>query len=219
MAKTNKQIEAIISELRNDHVETKPLTVDWSELMGEDMEGWTSYEALECEACHSTVVVRNTGGDEHRYIEQEDEDGNPVECMGTIHAEGPMMNYFYPCDIRDTEDAARKIAHLPLCVVEMRDGQTGLALTGGGMDLSWSICEAYIALGYLPPAHFAGSLPRFAGMKLTTNVRIILAACARSCEIRSRWALRGVEEVKAVAKWIRAEQRKRKAEGRPLVRY
>lgn len=83
--------------------------------------------------------------------------------------EGPMMNYWYPLDEStysswskfDPKDAALKLADLPLCVVEV-DGQYGLALTGGGMDLSWDICKAFVALGYLPPAHFA-DLPNFAG--------------------------------------------------------
>lgn len=68
-------------------------------------------------------------------------------------AEGPMMNYFWPVHNRgNLEEMAVSIADLPLCVVEFEDsGEIGLALTGGGMDLSWEIAEAYIRLGYRPP--------------------------------------------------------------------
>lgn len=83
-------------------------------------------------------------------------------------AEGPMMNYWYPLEYEsdtfggnfDPMQAAAKLIDLPLCVVEV-DGHFGLALTGGGMDLSWEICAAYITLGLLPPTHFS-DLPRMA---------------------------------------------------------
>jgi hypothetical protein len=76
-------------------------------------------------------------------------------------AEGPMMNYWYPCPaVEDNpQDAATKLLGLPLCVVEV-DGEWGLALTGGGMDLTWEIIEAFVRLGQLPPAHFASGLDR-----------------------------------------------------------
>lgn len=80
-------------------------------------------------------------------------------------AEGPMMNYWYPVERIDSDDdavsAAVAIRDLPLCVVRVGDDY-GFALTGGGMDLSWDICAAYVATGNLPPAHFA-DLPSFAG--------------------------------------------------------
>lgn len=78
------------------------------------------------------------------------------------HAEGPLINYMYPVAHGDDEDLARdwavRIAELPLCVV-MLDGVTGLALTGGGMDLSWSIARAFVAIGYRPPMGPCASLP------------------------------------------------------------
>jgi hypothetical protein len=112
---------------------------------------------------------------------------DPDHCDGNIPlVEGPMMNYYYPVKLYDCADAARKIAHLPLCVVEMRDGETGLALTGGGMDLSWEICEAFICLGYYPPAHFC-DLPEMADKYMNERTLKIIKACQESCRILAGW--------------------------------
>lgn len=92
-------------------------------------------------------------------------------------AEGPMMNYWYPVNEQDREysrfepkDAAGKLDHLPVCVV-LVDDEYGLALTGGGMDLSWEICDAFIALGFLPPVHFA-DLPAMASRWTDMHQRV-----------------------------------------------
>ena len=90
----------------------------------------------------------------------------------------PMMNYHYPLGERDSFDEkdARAIRDLPLCLVYFNESEEyALALTGGGMDLSWSIVEAYIRLGYVPPIHFS-KLPRFAGYKVDKRKRIIVEA-------------------------------------------
>ncbi len=107
-----------------------------------------------------------------------------VEALNTsvYIGDGPMMSYWYPCQIDDTTEAAFTLAEhsLPLCVVEV-DGETGLALTGGGMDLSWEICMAYMVLGYLPPLHYA-DLPGMAGKRATPYNLAVIAACKRSAE-------------------------------------
>ena len=110
------------------------------------------------------------------------------------------MNHFYPCELRNlsTEDAARAIAHLPLCVVEFEDGETGFALTGGGMDLSWQICDAFISCGYLPPLQYC-DLPDMAGQEKHPRTQLILAACQRSAEIAEGWAHRRRESLRAMA--------------------
>lgn len=73
-------------------------------------------------------------------------------------AEGPMMNYWYVLEnnrfgdeIDRAYSMATKLAGLPLCVV-LLDDAIGLALTGGGMDLSWEIAEAHLRLGYSVPS-------------------------------------------------------------------
>jgi hypothetical protein len=116
-------------------------------------------------------------------------------------AEGPMMNYWYPLPKKsyfggggyDQKDAD-KIRHLPLCIVSFEDGGEGLALTGGGMDLSWEIAEAFCRLGHLPPLHFC-DLPEMAGMKLTPERKWVLDACRRSCEVVRHQAERAQERL------------------------
>jgi hypothetical protein len=113
-------------------------------------------------------------------------------------ATGPAMNYLYPLDTRDIDevDAAIKIAGTPLVLVETVGGEYGLALAGGGMDLTWEICEAYIALGYLPPVTYA-DLPGMAGKPEGEMDHLIIAACRRSYEVATnqlKWRLERFNE-------------------------
>lgn len=108
----------------------------------------------------------------------------PESCDTETLAEGPMMNYWYPVRIEDNADAARKLVDLPLCVVEV-DGETGLALTGGGMDLSWEICEAFIRLGHYPPVHFE---PPLEAGELSERRKQIVRASLKANKIASDWA-------------------------------
>lgn len=73
-------------------------------------------------------------------------------------AEGPMMNYYWPLTHwlnADPYEFAERLRSFNLCLVkiEIEDDNAlwALALTGGGMDLSWDIAAGYIALGFLPP--------------------------------------------------------------------
>lgn len=116
-------------------------------------------------------------------------------------AEGPMMNYYYPVDLDDAADAARKLADTCLCVVEV-DGRDGLALTGGGMDLSWEIAAAFVTLGYLPPVHFA-DLPNMAGMGATTRNLTTAAAMVRSCELMAARMVRNVDHLGRIVAGLR----------------
>lgn len=180
--------------LNCDAIDVTPQNIDWSDALGEDMEGWHSYECFECDTCGHQMVATSLGEHECRDLLSEDKDGNPNHCRGTLSSEGPMMNYWYPVKLADCEDAAWLIAHLPLCVVEFEDGRTGLALTGGGMDLSWEICEAFIALGYFPPLHFC-DLPRMAGRGKSDKDKATIAACQESCRIAEGWAARKRERL------------------------
>ena len=159
-----------INKLSGDAVDTKPIDCSWPERLGENLDGWTSYEAVECNGCgHEFVAV-----------------GLCVLCpkCGGIadQAAGPMMNYFYPVPIQDCEEAAKKIQHLPLCVVQFEDDTTGLALTGGGMDLTWDIVRAYLALGYLPPVHYC-RLPNLSGWENYPDAEYVIRACEMSTEV------------------------------------
>jgi ribosomal protein L32 len=201
--------------LNCDAIDCTPITIDWSETMGEDMEGWRAFEAFTCDECGRTVVASSLGECECKdllptiYIANESGDGSDGEvdneCDATINAEGPMMNYWYPVKLDDCEEAALKIAHLPLCVVEFEDGTTGLALTGGGMNLSWEICEAFVALGYWPPLHFC-DLPKMAGRGKSEKDQLLIADCMESCSIAEGWAARKRERLQEL-----------KAEGLPVV--
>lgn len=198
--------------LNCDAIDVTPQTIDWQEVMGEDMEGWRAFECFTCDGCNREVVCSSLGENEHRDIEHEvivmvegEEEYQRCTCDASISFEGPMMSYWYPVKLDDCEDAARKIAHLPLCVVEFEDGRTGLALTGGGMDLSWEICEAFIALGYWPPLHFC-DLPRMSGRGKSDKDQATIAACMESCSIAEGWAARKRERLQAL-----------KAEGLPVV--
>lgn len=90
----------------------------------------------------------------------------------------PAMNYVYPLPSPPPDDWKTRVS---CCTCVEIDGAPYLALTGGGMDMSWEICESFIALGYYPPAHFA-ELPSMAGRGESKADRAILAACRRSLE-------------------------------------
>jgi len=75
-----------------------------------------------------------------------------------------------------------------------------LALNGGGMDLSWDICRAYMLLGYLPPLSCC-ELPRLAGMnyRRVRNAKV-LQACKYSVEVSTSYARRVKEKLRALTR-------------------
>lgn len=172
-------------------LDTHSIDMDWSEGWGEE---WEYVEAPSCE-CGTYATW-----DDDAYVwtcpdascEHHGRELDPHEHG----AEGPMMNYHYPLpslgDASDEYDAADRIRDLPLCVITWQDGRDetySLALTGGGMDLSWQICEAFMRLGFLPPARFA-DLPGMAGVGKSEDDRAVVAACVRSLEesaVRLEW--------------------------------
>jgi hypothetical protein len=89
----------------------------------------------------------------------------------------PAMNFIWPCEPsyrRSLEDAATMIEELAGATAlvtitppedSVEDETTGIVLTGGGMDLSWDICAAYICCGQIPPIRLLEDLPLFAGAK------------------------------------------------------
>jgi hypothetical protein len=198
-------------DLRAGSIGATPIDMDWSqETMNydglDDEKGWQFWEAQECQECGVRKVFHNGGGDErHRDISERS------KCEGYYSmAEGPMMNYWYP--IKDEPDldpakAALAIHDLPLCVVQV-SGNWGFALTGGGMDLSWEICEAYTRIGQLPPVHFC-NLPRMAGRGPNIGSygdakrdAYIMAACRASVRVqmmRAKWALKHLRDMSVKA--------------------
>jgi hypothetical protein len=167
-----------VKQLYCDTVTYKPRDMDWSEGY---IEEWEIIQPYDMDDFKDNVDWNET------HLGASDYD-----CM--VEDNQPMMNYFYPLPNEaryggalDKYDA-QAIINLPLCIVNLvEEGETGLALTGGGMDLSWEICEAYIRLGYLPPLHFC-ELPRMAGRGTSARDRTIIRACKRSCAVSIGWA-------------------------------
>ncbi len=160
-------------------VDSTPIAYDWSASRYDDDLPWRYVAAETCPECGAVVIY---AGDHADGCERADEDGD--ELAG--YDGGPMMNYYYPAEIDDPAAAARLLADTCLVPVEVA-GRTGLALTGGGMDLSWEIVGAFVALGMLPPVHFA-DLPRMADRRTADpDTLTAIAACLRSCEVMAGW--------------------------------
>lgn len=128
-------------------------------------------------------------------IEDDDENAFTREVLeslenGDVEAsvEGPMMNYWYPVERIDESNAAEAafaLRDLPLVVV-MVDDAWGIALSGGGMDLSWEIATGYVVLGELPPVHF--ELPAMADGD-SPRKRYVFRAMLRSLNVMHGWML------------------------------
>lgn len=165
-----------VSQLRADTVDVRPRDYSFSSENWAEMHegGWRARIAIECEECHAVYVGEG-----------------PVECENTdcerfneevgSGDDGPMMNYWYPLPFDPSDSAIAELANLPLCVVYIDDAP-GLALTGGGMDLSWEICEAFMRLGCLPPLHFS-ALPAICGRGVSKGDKVIAKACERSADM------------------------------------
>lgn len=161
-----------------------------------------------------TRINNDVLDDPSDYIaEHSDEDDSPLP--GTLseadldalfamefEVEGPMMSYWYSLQTTsspygasvvahggDQIDAAYRLHRTSLCVVEV-DGTYGLALTGGGMDLTWDIVRAFASLGYLPPVAFCRP-PGF----FQTDTDYLLAAMRRAVEVRQQQLGRMVDEI------------------------
>lgn len=101
----------------------------------------------------------------------------------------PMMNYYYDITLHDhfpgDAQSTLLLAHLPVIVVAIPDPLGGwrhvLALSGGGMDLRWEICEAYIRLHQRPPLYFC-DLPHMAGRGESEHDQVIIAACRETLQ-------------------------------------
>jgi hypothetical protein len=185
-----------VDQLAAGCVNVVPVECDWSTGLGDN---WHYWEAVRCDTCGG---IAGTALGEVDLDEPHTQPDSEIQCNGCLIAgEGPMMNYYYP--IRDGVDpdwAARQIAHLPLCVVELEDSSFALALTGGGMDFSWEICEAFMRLGYLPPVHF--TLPSMAGYKLNPVNQWIIEGCRKSREVQMNWRKNELLNLDNLEQWM-----------------
>ena len=170
-------------------VDASTQRVSWTDL---EFSEWRYWEATRAE---DRVWVYP--GDEAEYRQ---ELGYPLH----ERCAGPMMNFAYELEAlapyrqrRGPAEAAALLAGLPLCLVETSalagDGYF-LALTGGGMDLTWEIVEAYVRLGFAPPTEHA-SLPRMAGRGDSERDEAIIGAARKSLQSGRQKHERMLEEL------------------------
>jgi hypothetical protein len=193
-----------VNRLYVDTVDVSAVSVDWSEGYGES---WSYHAAPECPECGDYAVWRESSCESWEAWRCD----NVTECNTAASGDeieneddGPMMNYHYPLpsfdsDRFDAREAATKIRDLPLCVIEWEQtGDYSLALSGGGMDLSWEIAEAFMRLGYLPPLAYC-DLPDFAGMDMDERKRWIVSGCLRTTEVIKAQADRRANDLRRYA--------------------
>ncbi len=223
------EIARTVADLREGTVDVVPVDRDWSEGYGETWDYVEAPSCPHCgdsarwfDVQDLLEIAHGLGSTEDidRLVEvahEKADDYSTWRCTDPLcgdfgveidpfdgGAEGPMMSYGYPLPdgISLDESDADKLRDLPLCIVRRDDGENyELALTGGGMNLSWEICHAFVLLDYLPPAHFA-ELPAMCGRADLSNTgnygspisdrdALIIAACRRTAEVlRERSNLR-----------------------------
>jgi hypothetical protein len=186
-----------IDELYASAIDVVPRHFDFSEGHGDT---WEYRGAVRCSECGAAILADH-GEEQHRDIDP------ASECDGYVGSDGPMMDFLYALPVAPDDDKiVEALADLPLCVITLPNAIEGedtfLALTGGGMDMSWSIVEAYVRLGYLPPVYF--SLPSFAGATLTTNRQRIIEACEESQRVAARSAEQALARLKELERDLRA---------------
>jgi hypothetical protein len=203
-------------------------SVDWRDALDENGEGWRAADVVTCSDCGRRHVVTMPGGiggeecgdvvrnnpDDYGIDEYSPRYDKAIECDATIDDfDGPMMSAFWPCEHRlSLEDAARaldKFGAGSVCAVEFESGETGFALTGGGMDLSGHIAAAYVAVGHLPPASLRLEAHMF--LEPTARARKILRACAKSGKVAANWALTASRRNTATLREVEAKAASRAA--------
>jgi hypothetical protein len=191
-----------VSNLSRLAVFTSSITVDWDEL------NWPEgYEFWEAEICDRCGKARGVTSDE---LEPKDPAEGYCRCdePRVGEAGGPMMNCIYPIPgsaIREPDRAALKIARLPLCIVRLNtDEGYALALTGGGMNLSWEIAEAFMLLGYLPPVYVAVP-PEMSGRGNNRRDQWIIRGCKATAACVQSFGRELSRDLIALEEWCRNE--------------
>lgn len=172
-----------IKEMNASCVNVTTVNRDWTVGYTEE---WDCHQASQCEKCGAVLV--GTNGEKHSDLDGES------DCDGYVpQNDGPMMSYYYPLPEwgrygLPADETARLLEGSNLCLVQLlNDDEWGLALTGGGMDFSWEICEAFMRLGLLPPFHFC-DLPQMADRGRSKRDRWIIAGCRASAQVVKRRA-------------------------------
>jgi hypothetical protein len=116
----------------------------------------------------------------------------------------PTMNYLWPlADYSGDGQADQLVLDLwggPIVLVEVA-GNSYLAMSGGGMDLSWHIARAYMLLGHLPPADVVQN-GLTGGREFDSQVltRWVLEGCRRSLDCVIFRADRGLARIASTAR-------------------
>jgi hypothetical protein len=162
-----------ISELRR-RAHGQSQSFDFFNLPREDLEEpgyngptWDYWEATVCQDCGKATNAYGVCSTD--------------ACNGDPSTSGPVSQWWWPIEGSDFdfEGAALALADLPVCVVAV-DGVFGLSLTGGGMDLSWELADAFTRLGILPPLDVATGLHARADYHRTARVRYLIGAARRA---------------------------------------
>jgi hypothetical protein len=182
------------TSFRNDYIELKPVNYDWSVGYTENWNlvypDFSEYELSDLER-----VAECYGIDLDDY-ETDDENFDKEDLIEAInehfqenpHDLEPMMNYYYPLthDIEPDKLQALILDKASgLVVIEVNDSYA-LVLKAGGMDMSWEIVQAFVLMGFLPPAHFA-ELKQQAGRGDSDEDKRLIKACMRSLKIAMDW--------------------------------
>ena len=153
-----------VKEMWCNAIHEMPVDFDWSEEYADRWEVvYPDLDQWDAKRCQEWLDGR---GYDHNHVDRQDDDY--LDDLREIVRERiyesddytPVMSYYYPLpNLRMSNEQAQVAIEDTNCVVvnvkdEYGDWETVLALAGGGMDLSWDICEAYMLLGYLPPLHF-----------------------------------------------------------------
>jgi hypothetical protein len=191
-----------------DSIDAKPETIDWSDEWdaGTDLPRWDSVPPEFETVAAARTWLEHVRGDltELEDIDEDDPEGASAAAWEAAQYNDPdigcpMMNYAYPLDPQpdDAGRAAALLGDLPVEIIllgeNQHEGRYVLALSGGGMDLSWEICEAYRLLDYHPPTHFMNRL-RMAGPAEAWKHRT-LTACIASATVAETRAAGLVEDL------------------------
>lgn len=206
-----------VDGLRGDVIDEISIPMDWESIYGSYPDGIDTYTVEICDKCDKPVLTSSMDEEEHRgFIFCDD------NCRGMVPGgSAPAMNFLYPLPeeidhreviqeiLKNDKYRADRLSRLPLCLVVITSdtfpilsrgshGLQGLALTGGGMDLSWEICEYYTLLGYLPPAHHC-VLPSYADRKTSATNKSIISACKASLKCVMRRASYNIGNLREVS--------------------
>lgn len=199
-----------LEKLSCDHIDASPVHFDgWRESTDDGDPAWNIAAScvLYCDHCD---LLWNPDSEEHADREE------PQDCPAcgreaddlAIHTSAyEPIGYSVSWPLGDRFEAPDDwpilLRGTNTTIVEF-GGSWYLALTGCGADLSWEICAAYIALGYLPPFALASSLPRLAWSPGEIKAHANTAqACERTIAATAERAASAAARLSETMQWLR----------------